>query len=176
MNEVELQKVETVTFQISQEDGAGMSLIWKDGSLYLSISTLVLTDGKEWYSIPFRELRDIAMGDEGCITLKIEGAEIKMKGKNAERLMALRHLLLPLIERRPDEKELMESLIKLMLIGINDRRIIAAILRRSVEKVKELIKEGEKRGYISGISITSKGKSLLSEEEKENMRRAGVKI
>ncbi len=174
MASTHLKKVETIMFQISQEDSAGMELLWKDGSLYLSLSKLMIDDGNIWYAIPFEELRDIEAGDDGGITFKIEGANLRIRGESAERLMALRHLLLPLIERKTEDGELIGELVKLLLLGIKDREIIASLLKRDVRTISALIKEAEEKGYTAGMSVTEKGKSLLSAEEKEMIEKAGV--
>ena len=175
MSDAELQKVESVMFKINQSGEVGMGLLWKDGALYLSISEVMLTDGDRWYSIPFKDLKDIGT-DEENIVLKIDGAEIRIKGENAERLMALRHLLLPLIDGIPAKDELMVDMIKILLIGIKEKEIIAALLKRSPEEVKKLMESAEKNGYVAEYEVTDKGKSLLSSEEVDMMRKAGVKI
>ncbi len=176
MADTELQKVETVMFQISHGDGVGVSLMWKDGSLYLSVSKIMITDGERWYAVPFEDLKDVSAGDEGYISLKIDGAEIKIRGESAERLMAFRHLLLPLIEKRPEDEEILEELIKMILLGIKDKRVIASLLKRDVSAIEDAMKKAEKLGYIDGGRVTEKGKSILSDEEKEIMRKAGVDV
>ena len=152
-----------------------MGLLWKDGSLYLSISGLMLTDGDRWYSIPFKDLKDIE-ADEGEILLKIDGAEIRIKGENAERLMALRHLILPLIDGVPKEDELTVDVIKMLLIGIKDRDVIGALLKKDPADIERIMENAEKNGYISGYDVTGKGKALLSPEDMEMLRKAGVKL
>ena len=176
MSDAEIRKVESVMFQISQSEDMGIELLWKDGSLYLSISGLIITDGDRWYSIPFKELKKIESVDEGEITLKIDGASIRIKGKNAERLMALKHLILPLIDGFPRNEELMVDMIKMLLIGIKEEKIMAAIMKRGLEEIKELMKRAEDEGYISGYEVTTKGRSLLSPEDIEVLRKAGVEI
>ena len=176
MSETELQKVESVAFQINSDDDVGLGLVWKDGSLYLSISKIVLTDGERWYAIPFKDLHDIKAGDEGCISLKIEGAEIKVKGENADRLMALRHLLLPLIDRKVEDGRLMEELLKILLLGIKNREVIASLLKRDLSTVDDLMESAERLGYVLGDEVTPKGKSILPDKDREMMRKAGVDI
>jgi hypothetical protein len=175
MSEGPLQKVESVMFQINQDGETGVGLIWKGGTLYLSISELMLTDGEKWYSIPFAELEDISKEEEG-VELRIEGANIRIKGENAERLMALRHLLLPLVEKKPENEELMVDVIKLYLIGIKDKEVIASLLKRTVVEIDGVIKNLEKDGYMSENRVTEKGVSLLSEEDIETLKKAGVRI
>lgn len=176
MANIRLKKVETIRFQISQKDSAGMELLWKDGSLYLSLSKLLLNDGNIWYAIPFEELRDIEAEDDGKITFKIEGAELRIRGDSAEKLMALRHLLLPLIESKIEDGELMEELVKLMLLGINRKEVMASLLKRDVNTIAAVMKEAEEKGYISDMTVTEKGWGLLSTEEKEMMEKMGVQI
>ncbi len=177
MADTEFQKVDTIMFRISQEhDDVGMELMWRDGSIYLSISKVMITDGERWYAIPFEELRGIDALDDDSINLRIEGVDIRVRGENAERLMALRHLLLPLIDNVPKDGELLRDIIKLLLLGIKDREIIASLLKRSAEEIAKIMESAEGDAYITDGEVSEKGKSLLSKEEKEMIEKAGVRI
>ncbi len=177
MTDTEFQKVDTIMFRISQEhDDVRMELMWRDGSIYLSISNVMITDGERWYAIPFEELRGIDVLGDDSISLRIEGAHIRVRGENAERLMALRHLLLPLIESVPEDGELLRDLIKLLLLGIKDEDIIASLLKRDRNEICRIMENADMEGYLEGSEVTVKGKSLLSEEEREIIEKAGVKI
>ena len=158
-----LQKVEEITFRVSDADAeSGLNLVWKDGALYISLSDMMMTDGNVWYEVPFRSLEDIGNPDEGVITLIAENVSITLKGAQAERLMALRHLLLPLIERMPEDGELMRDFLKLLLVGIKDRNVISSLIKRDMNTVDELIDEAKSKGYISdGLDVTELGKRSL---------------
>ncbi len=158
-----LQKVGEITFRISDAGAEnGLNLVWKGGALYISLSDMMMTDGDVWYEVPFRSLEDIGNPDEGVITLVAENVSITLKGAQAERLMALRHLLLPLTERRPEDGELMRDFLKLLLVGIKDKDVISSLIKRDLKTVDELAAEAKSKGYVSDeLDVTEKGKRKL---------------
>ena len=166
----EMQKVGDVTFRIV-DSNMDMSFVWRDGALYLTLHNVMITDGDVWYEIPIKDLENIEADGES-VSFVVESMTLTMKGRNADRLMAVRHLLLPLIEGAPPGKDLTESVIKLMLIGIKDEDVMSSVMKRDVSEVREAIESAEKEGLISGGDVTEKGKALLLPEERELLEEA----
>ncbi len=167
-----MQKVGNVTFRIVASN-VDMGFVWKDGALYLTLNNLMLTDGDIWYEIPIKDLQNIE-NREGTLSFEVESMSLTIKGKNAERLLALRHLLLPLIEGEGGGEELAESIVKLMLLGIKDEKIMASVLKVDEDEIRDGLKKAEENGLIHGKDVTEKGKSLLSPEEIELLEDAAM--
>ncbi len=84
------RKYENVEFVINHStDDVKLSLIWKKGGLYLSLSGLFLTDGNTWYELPVRELENISVISDSPLKLriKIPSLDIMISGKRAEKLL-----------------------------------------------------------------------------------------
>ncbi|MGM0510332.1 MAG: hypothetical protein ACQESD_04305, partial [Thermoplasmatota archaeon] len=97
------QKVDNVSFAIEQEDpDVRLNLVNKEGALYLSLSDLFLREDGNWYEIPIEKLQDIEVLSKEPLELKfsIPSLNIKVRGEYAEKLLALRHLLLPYIQEK----------------------------------------------------------------------------
>ncbi len=167
----ELQKVGNVSFRIVDKN-LDMGFTWKDGVLYLTLQNVMLTDGDTWYEIPIKELRDIEAEKDESISFVVENMSLNIKGKSAERLLALRHLLLPLIDGSPTGSELTESVIKLLLLGIDDLDVQASLLKREPEEIRDVISKAEKEGLIKSGIVTEKGKAFLTPEERELLEKA----
>ena len=161
----ELQKVGDISFRI-QDENMDMSFLWKDGELYLTLHTVMLTDGNIWYEIPIKDLKDIEVGDDSSVRFVVDSMSLGIKGRSAERLLALRHLLLPLIEGKTG-KDLEEGIVKLMLLDIDDLRIISSLLKRDTEEVRGAIRKAEMNGLIHNGKVTEKGMRFLPEEDME---------
>lgn len=164
------RKYEDVEFVIDQKaDNFQANIIWKKGGLYLSLSGLFLTDGTTWYELPVRDLDNISIIREEPLKLKfkIPSFDVTISGEHAERLLALRHFLLPYISGKKHENE-MKALLKLWAIGIRDPHILRKLLGLDQEKVEELIKKAraEKILYENG-DIGPNGNSMLTDEERE---------
>ena len=169
----EMQKVGDVTFRIV-DSNIDMGFVWRDGSLYLTLHNVMITDGDVWYEIPIKDLESIE-AEEEALSFVVGSMRIKMKGRNAERLMALRHLLLPLISGEPAGNDLTESIIKLIMIGINDEEVLASLLKRDREDVRNALDIAEREGLISGGKVTEKGRERIPLEEREILSDLKVK-
>ena len=100
------QKYEDVEFVINQTtENFKANLIWKKGGLYLSLSGLFLTDGTVWYELPVKDLNNISIIREEPLKLKfkIPSFDVVISGDHAERLLALRHFLLPYISGKMED-------------------------------------------------------------------------
>ena len=166
-----MQKVGNVSFRIVDKN-LDMGFTWKDGVLYLTLHNVMLTDGNTWYEIPIKELRDIETGSDESISFVVEDMSLNIKGKSAERLLALRHLLLPLIDGVPEGADLTEGVIKLILLGIDDPGVMASLLKRNTEDVIITLEDAERNGFIEAGRVTEKGKEFLSPEERELLEKA----
>jgi hypothetical protein len=164
------QKYEDVQYIISQ-DGDGepnLNLVWKDGSLFLSLSGLFISDGDTWYELPVKDLVNVNVINEEPLQLrfKIPALDVVVTGKRAERLLALRHFLLPYIKREKDGSG-MKGLVKFWAVGIMEIDILARLMGEEEAGVVQMMQEAKRGGLISEDGrVTEKGLALLSANER----------
>ena len=170
-------KYENVEFVINHTTGSDvkMSLIWKRGGLYLSLSGLFLTDGATWYELPVKDLERISVVSDTPLKLrlKIPSLDIIISGQRAERLLALRHFLLPYIAGESDVDE-SDSLLKFWAIGIKDVNVLAKLLNVDEKTIEDLVEEAKMKGYLDdGNNLTQIGGDAISDEDNILLRRSG---
>ncbi len=164
------QKYEDVQYIISQ-DGDGepnLNLVWKDGGLFISLSGLFISDGDTWYELPVKDLVNVNVINEEPLQLrfKIPALDVVVMGKRAERLLALRHFLLPYIKREKDGSGI-KGLVKFWAVGIMELDILARLMGEEESEIVQMIEEAKKGGLISEDGrVTEKGLALLSANER----------
>jgi hypothetical protein len=175
---MELYKIEDVDFSINQDldNDVNINLIWKEGELYLSLKNLVLTDKKRWYDIPLKELENVQIISENPTKLKFDlpSLEIIVTGKYAERLLALRHFLLPYIQPKREEimKKSLDNLIKFWHLGVRNHAALASILPVTTEEIRKLINSATEENLIDSKGrLTEKGYERFIPEERELLRK-----
>ncbi|HAR96921.1 MAG TPA: hypothetical protein DCR97_13330 [Deltaproteobacteria bacterium] len=159
------QKYENVEFVInhSGDEGIKLSLIWRKGGLYLSLSGLFLTDGSTWYELPVKDLENITVvSDEPLkLRLKIPSLDIMVSGQRAERLLALRHFLLPSISGEGGTDKL-KSLLRFRALGISDPELLSKLLNIDSQNVEDLTGIAKEKGLLdSDGRLTEAGDSLI---------------
>lgn len=163
------RKYENVEFVINHSsDDMKLSLVWKKGGLYLSLSGLFLTDGNTWYELPVKELEHITVLSDAPLKLrlKIPSLDIMISGDRAEKLLALRHFLLPYISGTKGDTEL-RSMLRFWGIGIRDQKILAKLLNIEPARVKELISEAKSKHLLEKNGDLSRdGNHIISDGEK----------
>jgi hypothetical protein len=162
------QKYENVEFVInhSGDDGIKLSLVWRRGGLYLSLSGLFLTDGSTWYELPVKDLENITvLSDEPLkLRLKIPSLDIMVSGQRAERLLALRHFLLPSISNE-GESDKLRSLLRFLALGIQEKELLCKLLGIEQQAVDDLIGIACEKGLITQDKcLTDAGSIMLSSE------------
>ena len=164
------RKYEDVEFIIDQKtDNFKANLIWKKGGLYLSLSGLFLTDGTTWYELPVKDLDNISIIREEPLKLKfkIPSFDVTISGDHAERLLALRHFLLPYISGGAHGNE-MKALLKLWAIGVREPSILKKLLGVDEEKVMELIQKARKDKVLhENGDIAPNGNNMLTDDERD---------
>lgn len=164
-------ELEEVRFAISPGDSKlNIGLVWKNGKMYLAMSGIMISDGNMWYEIPIEKINDMTITDDEPprLHIKIPALNIEVSGERAETLMALRHFLLPQVQ---NEGEKLTNLVKLWGAGLQSPLLISSLMKTDEMQVHRLIEEGEEKGYISKDGITEKGLSILSEEDREYIRK-----
>jgi hypothetical protein len=171
---MELHKVEDVDFRINQGplSEGNINLILKEGELYLSFENVVLTDGKRWYDLPIKELDNIQVMTENPVKLRfvLQSLEVIVTGKSAERLLALRHFLLPYIQPKREAimKENLTYLIKFWSVGIRNPQPLALLLPLTVEEINILIESAYKDNLITKEGkLTELALEMFPPKEKE---------
>ncbi|UCE38445.1 MAG: hypothetical protein JSW00_04240 [Thermoplasmata archaeon] len=178
---MELHKIEDVDFSINEIIGTedDINLIWKEGELYLSLRNLVLKDKKRLYDVPLRELENVQVISENPTKLKFQlpSVEVIVSGKYAERLLALRHFLMPLIQPKREElmKESCNTLIKFWHLGVRSPVALATIMPLTAEEVRRLISSAKENELIDLKGrLTDKGYERFSPEERNLLKRLEV--
>lgn len=174
---MELCKIEDVDFSINhglvfEED---INLVWNEGGLYLSLRNIMLTDGKRWYDIPIKELENVQVISDNPIKLRFQlpSLEVIVTGKNAERLLALRYLLLPYIhpKRREKMKDSLKGLIKFWCLGIRSVTAFSSLLPLTAEEARKLIASAREVELITQEGrLTDKAYEMFSPTERELLR------
>ena len=165
------RKYENVEFVInhSGEDSLKLSLIWKRGGLYLSLSGLFLTDGSTWYELPVKDLENISVVSEDPLKLrlKIPSLDIMISGQRAERLLALRHFLLPSISDEGGADK-MKSLLRFRSQGINDKEVLSKLLNVDSQQIEDLSNLAIEKGYINeDFKLTELGNAQIAIREED---------
>jgi len=165
------QKYENVEFVInhSSDDGIKLSLVWRKGGLYLSLSGLFLTDGSTWYELPVKDLENISVvSDEPLkLRLQIPTLDIMVSGQRAEKLLALRHFLLPSISDEGGQDKL-KSLLRFQELGISDPELLCKLLNVEPQKVDDLTGIAQEKGLLdSAGKLTEAGKSMIQPIDEE---------
>jgi hypothetical protein len=166
------QKYENVEFVINHtgDEGIKLSLVWRKGGLYLSLSGLFLTDGSTWYELPVKDLENISVvSDEPLkLRLKIPSLDILVSGQRAERLLALRHFLLPSLSDEGSSDKL-KSLLRFRAIGIHETELLCKLLNVDEQKVEDLKGIAREKGLMDQHdNLTDSGNALISSSfEKE---------
>jgi hypothetical protein len=159
-------KYENVEFVInhSGDDGVKLALVWRKGGLYLSLSGLFLTDGAIWYELPVKELENITVvSDEPLkLRLKIPSLDILVSGQRAERLLALRHFLLPSISEEGGTDKL-KSLLRFIAVGITEQELLCKLLGLEPQSVEDLRRIAVEKGYLDADgALTAAGDDAIT--------------
>ncbi len=158
------QKVDNVRFIIKQEHSdVYIDVKSKKGELYLSLSDIFFREGDRWYEIPIRKLQsiNIVAKDPLEIEFRLPSIKIRVEGEYAERILALRHLLLPYVENQCVDEDPMVSVVKMWNVGINKIDALADILKLTKREIEELLERAKEEGYLDGQGLTDKGKKFI---------------
>jgi hypothetical protein len=179
---MELHKIEDVDFTINHDPNSepDINLVWKEGQLYLSLKNIVLTDGKRWYDLPIEELENIRVISENPtrLSFRLPSLEVIVTGKYAERLLALRHLLLPLLHKKRKKimKDCQKDLIRFWSIGVKTPAALATLLPLSSEEIRNIIAQTKEEKLITmDGNLTEKAYEMFSTKERELLQCLEVK-
>lgn len=171
---MELHKVEDVDFRINRGPitEGNINLVLKEGELYLSLENLILTDGKRWYDLPINELENIQVISEEPVKLRFQlsSLEVIVSGKYAERLLALRHFLLPYIQPKREEimKDNVKSLLKFWTLGIRDAQALTMLLPLTLEETNKLLEHAKEQKFITKEGrLSDSALELFTSKEKD---------
>lgn len=178
---MELYKIEDVDFSINHgfvSEGS-INLILKEGELFLSLKNIVLKDNKRWYDLPIKELENIEVICENPTKLKFQSpsVEVIVSGKYAERLLALRHFLMPIIHpiRKEKMKDSFKNLLKFWSLGVRDPSAFATLLQLTAEETRKLIALLEEQNMINKDGkLTEKAYDVFSPNERELLKNLEV--
>ena len=120
-----------------------------------------------------KELENITVISDAPLKLrlKIPELDIMISGERAEKLLALRHFLLPYIssERQESDSDI-KSLLRFWGIGIKDAVILSKLLKTDVTRINELIEEAKSKAFIDqNGNISPTGNNIFSDEERKLM-------
>jgi len=174
---MELYKIEDVDFSINQGSVSegNINLILREGELYLSLRNVVLTDGTKRYDLPIKELENVEVIDEEPtkLSFQLPSLEIIVTGKYAERLLALRHFILPFIhpQRKEIMKDSLKNLIKFWSLGVTKTTALATLLPLTAEEIRTLITSAREKNLITADrKLTDKAYEMFSPKERELLK------
>jgi hypothetical protein len=143
------------------------------------MKNIVLTDGKKWYDLPIEELDNIQVLSENPTKLRfmLPSLEVIVSGKYAERLLALRHFLLPFLH--PKREQLMRdnipTLLKFWSLGVTTPIALSTLLPLTLEETKKLLSMAKDEDLITDTGeITQKGLKSFSVNERELLKNLEV--
>ncbi len=161
------QKVDDVKFEIEKEHrDLKFDILKKEGGLFLSLSNLFFKSDQKWYEIPLDKLEkiEVVQKDPPKLEFRIPSMKITVMGGYAEKLLALRHLLLPYVKHEGDEEEPLLAILKLWGLGIQNINTISDLLGLKYSEVKNYIEDAENDGLIKDGEITEKAKRVLKDD------------
>lgn len=174
---MELYKIEDVNFSINHDlvSEGSINLILKEGELYLSLKNIVLKDKKRWYDLPIKEVENIEVICENPTKLKFQSqsVEVIVTGKYAERLLALRHFLMPYIhpKRKEKMKDSLKNLVKFWSLGVRDHTAFATLLQLTSLETRKLITSIKEEKLIDEEGrLTEKAYNMFSPNERELLK------
>ena len=136
----------------------------------MSLSGLFLTDGSTWYELPVKDLENISVVSEDPLKLrlKIPSLDIMISGQRAERLLALRHFLLPSISDEGGADK-MKSLLRFRALGITEKDVLSKLLDVDSQQVDDLSNLAIEKGYINDdYKLTELGNAQIAVKEEES--------
>ena len=76
-----------------------MNMKWRQGQLYISITSILLSDKDKWYEMPVREIESIHIEEDSVpkVRFAFKSYDVTLTSKNMDQLRALRHFLMPFI-------------------------------------------------------------------------------
>jgi hypothetical protein len=179
---LKVHKVDNVDFTINQTSSyqPDFNLVWREGDLYISLTNIILSDGNKWYELPIKELTSVHVIDEKPIKIqfKLPSVDIIVTGKYAERLLALKHFLMPFIHSNKEYEthDSLKNLIKFWSLDIKDVDQLSKLLQLSVSDTEKLIGTAKEKKLISEKGeLTPQAHKLFSSEEKKMLNDLEVK-
>ena len=97
--------------------------------------------------------------------MKIPSLDILISGQRAERLLALRHFLLPSISDGGGVDKL-NSLLRFKALGISEIEVLSKLLDVDAQKIEDLTKVAKEKGFIGQEGeLTELGNSQIAVKE-----------
>ena len=161
------QKVDDVKFEIEKEHrDLKFDILKKEGGLFLSLSNLFFRSDEKWYEIPLEKLEKIEIINKNPphLEFRIPSMKITVMGGYAEKLLALRHLLLPYINEEIEDEKPLLSILKMWGLGIQDTKAISDLLGIKPNDIEAYLDEALDKGLIKGNIITDKAKKALEDD------------
>lgn len=175
---MQLHKIDDIDFSINQglASDRQLNLVWKKGELYLSMKNIMLTDGEIWFDIPLKDLENIQIVSENPTKLRFQlpSLEVIVTGNYAERLLALRHLLLPYLHPKREElmKDSLKTLIKFWSLGVRNPIALTTLVPLTTDEIRTLIISAKEDELITPEGgLTDKAYEIFSSEERDLLRR-----
>ncbi|MGM0509696.1 MAG: hypothetical protein ACQESD_01020, partial [Thermoplasmatota archaeon] len=105
------------------------------------------------------------------LKFSIPSLNIKVRGEYAEKLLALRHLLLPYIQEKILEEDPFLSTLKIWGMGIHKKEAIGDLLSIDPETVNDHINKAKEEGYIEDGKLTEKARDVLNSKNGKNLEK-----
>lgn len=170
LSDMKAQKIDNIRFTIDQGyPDLNVDIRSRKGELYLSLSNILFKEGATYYEIPINKLQFIKVLNKDPLEIEftVPSIRIKVLGANAERLLALRHLLLPYLEGKDADVEPLPNIINLWSLGIRKNRAISDLLRIPMENVVTLVEKAKTEMLIDDDGLTEEGICFLAKHSEK---------
>ena len=164
---MKVHKIDDVKFSL--EKGSGEHVLDRMGELHLSVDGVIIHEGESFFELPFGSLRSLVVSRTKPLRLRFasEKFNLELEGTRAERLWALRALILPTINGGDVPKPGLKTMLVLRCTGVKDMDLIGRIMGLTEISMEELKTDARLRGYLTNEDVvTGDGMLLFSGQEK----------
>ena len=165
---MKVHKIDDVKFSL--EKGSGDHVLSRTGELHLSVEGVIIREGESLFELPFGSLRSLVVSRTKPLRLRFasEKFNLELEGTRAERLWALRALILPTINGGNVPKPGLKTMLVLRCTGVKDMGLIGRIMGLDERLMEELMVDARLQGYLNNEDVvTEEGMLLFSGQEKK---------
>jgi len=174
---LKVHKIDDVKFSVAEGDNQ-MHPLDRLGELHIAETGIVIREGESIYRISFPSLRSVEVVSNEPLRLRLtsKGFQLEMEGCRAERLWALRSLILPIINGDEKPKPGTKTLLILLGAGVKGVPHLASIMGLDENEVQAMLDDFNSEGIITdSMDMTQQALSLFTPSEKDFLVKLGVK-
>ena len=175
---MKVHKIDDVKFSLDGSEE--LQNLDRQGELHISVKGVIIREGESLFEVPFGSLKSVMVARKNPLRLRL-GSDLfilELEGTRAERIWALRALILPLINGGNTPKPGLKTLLVLLCTRVKDRKLLANIMGLDKSGLEELFIDARLRGYLTEENkVTEEAMELFSDNEQQMVRTlGGIKI